>query len=288
MKKILLGIAFLFGTLSLSAQNYEETIYLKDGSVISGIIIEQIPGKSMTIQTNDGNVIVYQVKDVAKITKNINNQPNNTSNRSSYNTPPNRSTNTNPPNRDSYNNTQNRNNYNSNNNGYNNNDYYNDRSYDNYSSEYGPQVGYKGFFDFGYSFGVGDYDADRIEFSTSHGYQVNPYFYAGIGAGVNYFTDAEVFSVPIFANPRLTLPTNSIVSPFLDLKIGYTVSEYVEGFYFSPSIGARIDARNNQAINFSFGYTLQKAKDYYYYDYYYNYSKTLTLGALTLKLGFEF
>lgn len=210
---------------------------------MSGVIVEQISGKTMKIQTRDGNVFVYPISDVAKITKDRVNRS------------------------------------------------YAKNSNISHDNELGPKVGYKGFVDFGYSFGTGDYDFDRIEFSTSHGYQINSYFYAGVGAGLNYFTDPEVFSVPIFANPRLTIPTNSIVSPFLDVKIGYTTSRDVKGFYFAPSIGSRFETGANTAVNFSFGYTLQKAKDeydFYYGGYHYADSETITLGAFTLKLGFEF
>ncbi len=46
----------------------EDVVYLKDGSIIHGMIIEEVPGVSIKIQTNDGNVFVYKVKDVEKIT----------------------------------------------------------------------------------------------------------------------------------------------------------------------------------------------------------------------------
>jgi len=46
------------------------------------------------------------------------------------------------------------------------------------------QKGYRGFADLGYTIGTGDFRLDRIEFSTSHGYQILPCFYAGLGVGV--------------------------------------------------------------------------------------------------------
>src|SRR5689334_14006479 len=49
--------------------DYEEVIYLKNGSIIRGIIIEQVMGKSFKIQTHENNVFVYQYDEVEKITK---------------------------------------------------------------------------------------------------------------------------------------------------------------------------------------------------------------------------
>jgi hypothetical protein len=46
----------------------EDVVYLKDGSIIHGTITEEVPGVSLKIQTKDGNVFVYKVRAVEKIT----------------------------------------------------------------------------------------------------------------------------------------------------------------------------------------------------------------------------
>ena len=46
-----------------------EAIHLKNGSVIKGVIIEQIPDKQITIRTSDGSTFVYPMEDISKITK---------------------------------------------------------------------------------------------------------------------------------------------------------------------------------------------------------------------------
>ena len=57
-------------TQKVSAQqNLQEVIYLKNGSIIRGTIIEQVPNKTIKIQTIDGNVFAYQMDEVEKITK---------------------------------------------------------------------------------------------------------------------------------------------------------------------------------------------------------------------------
>jgi hypothetical protein len=56
---------------SVSAQNgnMEDVVYLKNGSIIHGTIIEQIPNESLKLKTKDGSVFVYKIVEVEKITK---------------------------------------------------------------------------------------------------------------------------------------------------------------------------------------------------------------------------
>ena len=54
--------------MSQEAQ-YEDVVYLKNGSVIRGMIIEQIPNQSLKIQTHDRNIFVFEFDQVEKITK---------------------------------------------------------------------------------------------------------------------------------------------------------------------------------------------------------------------------
>ena len=61
----------LFTSMALSQQEYEEVVYLKNGSVIKGTIIEQVPDVSIKIQTKDGNIFVYQMEEIDRITKEI-------------------------------------------------------------------------------------------------------------------------------------------------------------------------------------------------------------------------
>ena len=48
---------------------YQDAVYLKNGSIIRGVIIEQIPNNSITIQTADGNVFVYRMDEIETIYK---------------------------------------------------------------------------------------------------------------------------------------------------------------------------------------------------------------------------
>jgi hypothetical protein len=66
---IILIIAFLFPYMLKAQTTYEDVVYLKRGTVIHGIIIEQVPNKSFTIQTKDESTFVCKIEDIEKITR---------------------------------------------------------------------------------------------------------------------------------------------------------------------------------------------------------------------------
>jgi len=74
MKALKLRSLFAF-LIILSSNNlfsqvdYEDVVYLKNDSIIHGIIFEQIPCISLTIRTHDGNFHLYKTEEIIKITK---------------------------------------------------------------------------------------------------------------------------------------------------------------------------------------------------------------------------
>ncbi len=50
-------------------QDLIDVVYLKNGSIIRGIIIEQVPNVSLKIQTSDGSIFFYKMDEIEKITK---------------------------------------------------------------------------------------------------------------------------------------------------------------------------------------------------------------------------
>ena len=52
-----------------SAQHYEDVIYLKNGSIVRGVIIEQIPDDSVKIQIQGGSLFIFRMSEVLKIVK---------------------------------------------------------------------------------------------------------------------------------------------------------------------------------------------------------------------------
>ena len=64
-------LLFVSAMVFAQTNSYTEVVYLKNGSIIKGIIIEQIPNEKLKIETKDGNVFVYEFKDIEKITKEL-------------------------------------------------------------------------------------------------------------------------------------------------------------------------------------------------------------------------
>jgi TM2 domain-containing membrane protein YozV len=69
MKKIFTTLFFLLCCLFVSAQDLQDVVYLKNGSVLRGTIIEQVPNQSLKIQLSDGSIFVYQFSEIDKIAK---------------------------------------------------------------------------------------------------------------------------------------------------------------------------------------------------------------------------
>lgn len=50
-------------------QQLIDVVYLKNGSIIKGIILEQIPNVQLKLQTSDGSIFVFKMEEVEKITR---------------------------------------------------------------------------------------------------------------------------------------------------------------------------------------------------------------------------
>ena len=74
MRTLLRITAFIIMSIFYSAfaqaqANYEDVVFLKNGSIIRGLIIEQVPNETIKIQIKDRSVFVYRMDEVEKITK---------------------------------------------------------------------------------------------------------------------------------------------------------------------------------------------------------------------------
>lgn len=58
-----------FTLTAFSQNNYRDIVHLKNGSVIKGMIIEQIPNKQIKLETSDGSVFVYEMDEIEKMSK---------------------------------------------------------------------------------------------------------------------------------------------------------------------------------------------------------------------------
>ena len=153
-----------------------------------------------------------------------------------------------------------------------------------YGSSGGTSTGYKGVVDLGYVVDLSDVGAGRLELTTTHGYQVNQYFFVGAGLGLDYYTDAECIGVPLFADVRIT-PMATKHSPFFDVRLGYSVGD-VSGFHFAPTFGWRFGLTDRIGMHLGLGYVMQGAE--IYYDGYYDYTESELTHGLSIKVGIDF
>lgn len=78
LKRALASIAaFMILAFTMNAQQYQDVVYLKNGSIIHGLITEQIPNKSLKIVTPDGSIFMCDMTDVEKILKEFPTKENN-------------------------------------------------------------------------------------------------------------------------------------------------------------------------------------------------------------------
>jgi len=165
---------------------------------------------------------------------------------------------------------------------------------------------YRGFVDAGYTVGIGDYEFGRVELSTSHGYQFNPYVFLGAGVGLHFMQKYETngmeialdtrdskVDVPVFGNVRFNF-AKSKIAPFVDGKVGYYVTNN-GGLYYNVSAGCRFSINAKQAVSVSVGYTSQELEfetfDSFSSKYNLDYTRSprkLTAEGVAIKVGFEF
>lgn len=66
MKKIILFLLLIMGIEVLSAQ---ETVFLRNGSIIKGTVTDNVQNSTISVKTNDGSMVVCDMEEVLKITR---------------------------------------------------------------------------------------------------------------------------------------------------------------------------------------------------------------------------
>ena len=251
MKKLILALTFIVTcALFVGAQ---DVVYLKNGSVIYGTVIETIPNETVKIQAEDGLIYVYQLADVDRIMHDSN-----------------------------YAVTER---------------FYEPLVVEPAEREDYLQRGFRGIADLGLHFGlVNDLDNAQFSAAVTLGYQVNRFLF--IGAGIapalwvydwnyreydrywgwdyDYYYDRDyktAFVLPIYGALRFDF-INAKVSPFLDLRGGYSVTDQCRGAYAYVGAGARI-----KRCSISAGWTYQGFEKGFYGE---------NMGLFGIRVGFEF
>ncbi|MDE6267822.1 MAG: hypothetical protein K2M04_01940 [Muribaculaceae bacterium] len=151
------------------------------------------------------------------------------------------------------------------------------------------EPGYRGFVDYGYMIGTGDFDGSSLnEISTTHGYQILPQLFVGAGVGVHLykFNDAGSdlhYNLPIYADVRWDILDETKFTPFIDFKGGYSVAGEFTGMYINPSIGCRMALGDKLGLNLGVGYTYMKTG----YEFIYNH-EDLNMTGINIRLGLDF
>ena len=69
-KKLFVLFAILVSGFAIFAQSeMRDVVYLKNGSVVKGTIVEQVIGESLRIDTPDGSIFFYEMNEIEKIVK---------------------------------------------------------------------------------------------------------------------------------------------------------------------------------------------------------------------------
>ena len=208
-------LAMIASGMAVSAQAMKEVVHLKNGSIIKGTIIEQVPNESLKIQTADGSIFVYNISEVQKITKE--------EVKPAYVSRPAAVSDE------------------------------DDDDDDERTSGSGLHSGFRILMETGYHFGAGEDQLDGAPLNVSLGGQIGPHFYVGGGLGLRYLynEDDSYFAMPIFANLRWDIMDKRII-PFIDTKMGYSPFD-VQGFFWQAGAGCRFRIGKKSAISASVG-----------------------------------
>lgn len=114
--------------------------------------------------------------------------------------------------------------------------------------------------------------------SATLGYQFNPSF--RVGAGYQYLHLADNLGTwnchTPFLNGRMFITYNSNITPFVDMRVGYTLNDCYKT-YVSPALGARF-GNKRFGCNLEFVYEYRKFKDEFF---------TSTHNYFFVRIGFE-
>lgn len=142
-----------------------------------------------------------------------------------------------------------------------------------------PQPGYRGFLEWSNnvrstSSNIGDFTEFYTGVSTSHGYQIKEWIYAGAGVIFEYYKNGPSYIFAPFFDVRSDLKFG-IFTPFVDARIGYNftsdtqrlyLNPEIGGVYFSPKIGYRFNWGRKIGLNLGVGLTLIGYRNRYLWD----------------------
>lgn len=222
MKSFLLSLFLLISMGVFGQTNYQDVVYLKNGSKIKGMITEFVPNVSYTITTNDGSVFVCAIGDILKIAKEAIVTSAVIKQTDSLRLVP--------------------------------------VALDHPRNEEFTK-GYRGIVELGYGLKTGKYGLDVTNFNFVNGYQLSPKMFVGVGTGFKYFTESKFTLIPLYADFKYSF-LDQKVSPMFGFSAGFSFNPNNgfegEGFLFNPCIGAQIKGPQNMRFNIGINYQTQQ------------------------------
>ena len=256
----------LLPAMANAQHGYEDVVYLKNGSIIHGMIIEQIPNQSLKIQTADRSVFVYSFDEISKITK----EP------LAGKRPKVAVTN----------------------------DNMKKKGYAlmfcvRPGIELQENIAYEESADW-----PAPGSREFVGVNILNGYQFNQSFVGSIGTGLEPHVSGPVF-LPFFLDLRWNIKSRR-VTPFINLSSGWSFTQddiegqnagtyHRGGFLIAPSAGIKLFLRPSSGLFLSIGYAYQQAQtrerfyDYSYYGtYQYTYWRNDDRQSVVLRFGYSF
>lgn len=144
-----------------------------------------------------------------------------------------------------------------------------------------------------------------LQFTFTNGVQVAPYFYAGIGVGLNCWLPEESLALPIFGDMRASFLNSRKLSPYVGMKLGYNVfllkgysyygdSDTIifpEGIFIEPSAGFSINLKKKTGLTIGLALPCSKVLYHIYLDGYwdapYDYVRRIQVNVVA-KVGISF
>lgn len=129
-------------------------------------------------------------------------------------------------------------------------------------------------------YGIGSLPVNRVQLHTIHGARVGECFSAGVGLGVDYYTqdfESGILMAPLFADFKFYAPTKGKFDPFIMLDLGYGLAiedPSFGGLMFGAGLGFKAGV-----FAMSLGYHLQQLGTS---------GVSLDMSAVQLKLGVAF
>lgn len=223
MRKFILMLALALSSSLLWAQsNSQDEVRLKNGSIIRGVITEQVFGEHIKIKTSDGNLFVFKASEIEKVSK-VEGAPQVEQSVDLSKLSPKE--------QKSF------------------------KKAEKKRTKHALSKGYVGMVEGGYV--VGNYN--RLKFDFINGYQFSPYISLGLGLGFRSTPDVAT-AIPVYLHSQVNF-TESELSPFFSQKLGVLLGDYGGGAHLESCIGLTWRSSPKIALKFSIGYEWMEMYD---------------------------